>query len=160
MQTGFHIRWEQLKMSSVIRWMVHVCLLSQFHFLRQEGWKLRVSSLRNSGTTVAMVICILLLTNIRKDRCLHRPLPHPQKSPYSWPCSLRERMQSLPTEQAAGRVGPHLPPFSSPRWNRPQQQTLWSTLPATTLRYLSPPSPSNTAPTAVTHTHRTTTSFG
>lgn len=111
--------------------MLHFCLLLQFPLLRQEGWTLRVSSFRNSGITVAVVICISLLTNIRKNRCLHRPLPHPQKSPYSWPCSLRERMQSLPTQQAAGSVGPHVPPFSSLRWNVPQQQTLWSTLPAT-----------------------------
>lgn len=47
----------------------------------------------------------------------------------------------LPNKQPAESALASLPPFSSLRWNRPQQQTLWSSAPATRLRYLRPTLP-------------------
>ena len=69
---------------------------------------------------------------------LYQPLPYPHKSPYSW--SERGCEHFLPNKQPAQSALASLP-FPPLRWIRPQRQTLWSSVPATRLRYLRPPLP-------------------
>lgn len=143
MQSAFHIRWKLLDVSTVLRLVVHFCLLLQFHLLhsRQGG------CFRRCETTVVLFVHVWQTLG-RAVVCTDHS--HILTSHLTAGRAASERMQSLPTQRAAGRVSPHLPPFSSLRWNMPQQQTLWSTLPATRLCYLCPPLP---APTAATNTH-------
>lgn len=86
-----------------------------FQFLQQtemsvfKGFILHASSFRNPKNTVTLVNCVrasgtgnLIPAKHQKEEALLvfylcGPLPHPHKSPYSWPCSLSERMQTLPT---------------------------------------------------------------
>lgn len=124
-------------------------------FNSHSRFVLHASSFRSCKNTVTLAKCVCTsgagsLAPVRRWSgealpMFVRPLPHPHELPYSWSRSSREDANtSYLTSSRQSRPSP--PPFSSLRWNRPQQQALWSSAPATRLRYLRPPLPAMQLP--------------
>lgn len=64
------------------------------------------------------------------------------------------------TSSRQSQPSPPSLPFPPLRWNRPQRQTLWSSVPATRLRYLRPPLPAIQLPQQQQQQQRHTNTAG